>query len=87
MSEHINFGKVPPHNAEAEQTVLASCMIDHTAVEKVVNLLSYDDFYYEANKEIYDSIKQIHMQNIPVDAVTVFEELKKRGKIDYIGGV
>lgn len=86
MSEHINFGKVPPHNAEAEQTVLASCMIDHTAVEKVVNLLSYDDFYYEANKEIYDSIKQIHMQNIPVDAVTVFEEMKKRGKIDYIGG-
>ncbi|MDI9495890.1 MAG: replicative DNA helicase [Bacillota bacterium] len=82
----MNFGKVPPHNAEAEQTVLASCMIDHTAVEKVVNLLSYDDFYYEANKEIYDSIKQIHMQNIPVDAVTVFEELKKRGKIDYIGG-
>ena len=86
MSEIVNFGKIPPHNAEAEQTVLASCMIDHIAVEKVVNLLSYDDFYYEANKEIYDSIKQIHMQNIPVDAVTVFEELKKRGKIDYVGG-
>ena len=61
-------------------------MIDHIAVEKIVNLLSYDDFYYEANKEIYDSIKQIHLQNIPVDAVTVFEELKKRGKIDYVGG-
>ncbi len=86
MSDLINFGKVPPHNAEAEQTVLASCMIDHIAVEKVVNLLKYDDFYYEANKEIYDSIKQIHLQNIPVDAVTVFEELKKRGKIDYVGG-
>ncbi len=86
MSDIINLGKIPPHNAEAEQTVLASCMIDHLAVEKVVNLLSYDDFYYEANKEIYDSIKQIHLQNIPVDAVTVFEELKKRGKIDYVGG-
>jgi replicative DNA helicase len=86
MSDLINLGKVPPHNAEAEQTVLASAMIDHIAVEKIVNLLSYDDFYYEANKEIYDSIKQIHLQNIPVDAVTVFEELKKRGKIDYVGG-
>jgi replicative DNA helicase len=86
MSDIINLGKIPPHNTEAEQTVLASCMIDHIAVEKVVNLLSYDDFYYEANKEIYDSIKQIHLQNIPVDAVTVFEELKKRGKIDYVGG-
>lgn len=86
MSDLINLGKIPPHNAEAEQTVLASCMIDHEAVEKVVNLLKYDDFYFEANKEIYDSIKQIHLQNIPVDAVTVFEELKKRGKIEYIGG-
>lgn len=86
MSDLINLGKVPPHNAEAEQTVLASAMIDHVAVEKIINLLSYDDFYYEANKEIYDSIKQIHLQNIPVDAVTVFEELKKRGKIDYVGG-
>ncbi|HRC80272.1 MAG TPA: replicative DNA helicase [Sedimentibacter sp.] len=86
MSDLTNLGRIPPHNAEAEQTVLASCMIDHSAVEKVVNILKYDDFYFEANKEIYDSIKQIHMQNIPVDAVTVFEELKKRGKIDYIGG-
>jgi len=86
MSDLINLGKVPPHNAEAEQTVLASAMIDHVAVEKIVNLLSYDDFYYEANKEIFDSIKQIHLQNIPVDAVTVFEELKKRDKIGYVGG-
>lgn len=86
MSDLINLGKIPPHSAEAEQTVLASAMIDHIAVEKVINLLSYDDFYYEANKEIFDSIKQIHMQNIPVDILTVTEELKKRGKIDYIGG-
>lgn len=86
MSDLINFGKVPPHNIEAEQTVLASAMIDHIAVEKLVTLLSYDDFYYEANKEIYDSIKEIHMKNIPVDALTVSEELKKREKIEYIGG-
>jgi len=86
MSELMNLGKIPPHNSEAEQTVLASALIDHIAVEKIVNLLSNDDFYYEANKEIFDSIKQVHMQNIPVDALTVSEELKKRGKIDYIGG-
>jgi len=86
MAEIMNLGKVPPHNSEAEQTVLASALLDHIAVEKIVNLLSNDDFYYEANKEIYDSIKQVHMQNIPVDVLTVSEELKKRGKIDYIGG-
>lgn len=86
MSDLINLGKVPPHNAEAEQTVLASALIDHVAVEKVINLLKTDDFYFEANKEIFDSVKQVHIQNIPVDVLTVTEELKKRGKIDYIGG-
>ena len=86
MADLMNFGKVPPHNSEAEQTVLASALLDDTAVEKILNLLSTDDFYYEANKEIYESIKDVHMQNIPVDVLTVSEELKKREKIDYIGG-
>lgn len=86
MADLINLGKVPPHNAEAEQRVLASALIDHVAVEKVINLLSAEDFYFEANKEIFDCIKQVHMQNVPVDALTVTEELSKRGKIDYVGG-
>lgn len=86
MADLINFGKVPPHNSEAEQTVLASALIDDTAVEKILNLLNTDDFYYEANKEIFESIKDVHMQNIPVDVLTISEELKKREKIDYVGG-
>jgi replicative DNA helicase len=86
MSELTSFGKVPPHNAEAEQTVLASALLDHTAVEKIINLLNVEDFYYEANKEIFESIRDVNMQNIPVDALTVTEELKKREKLDYVGG-
>jgi replicative DNA helicase len=86
MSDLMNLGKIPPHNSEAEQTVLGAALIDHVAVEKTVDLLSNDDFYFEANREIFDSIKQVHSQNIPVDALTVSEELKKRGKIEYVGG-
>jgi replicative DNA helicase len=81
-----NLGKTPPHNSEAEQTVLGAALIDHVAVEKTVDLLNNEDFYFEANREIFDSIKQVHSQNIPVDALTVSEELKKRGKIEYVGG-
>ncbi len=86
MSDLKNLGKIPPHNSEAEQTVLGAALIDHIAVEKTVDLLSNEDFYFEANREIFDSIKQVHSQNIPVDALTVTEELKKRGKIEYVGG-
>lgn len=86
MSDLVNLGRVPPHNAEAEQTVLAAALIDSTAVEKILNLLKFDDFYYESNKEIFESIKHVHLENIPVDILTISEELKKREKIDYIGG-
>ncbi|WP_326906720.1 replicative DNA helicase [Sedimentibacter sp. MB31-C6] len=86
MSDLINLGKVPPHNLEAEQTVLGSALIDHVAVEKIINLLNTEDLYFEANREIFESIKQVHIQNIPVDVLTVTEELKKREKVDYIGG-
>jgi replicative DNA helicase len=86
MSDLMKLGKVPPHNSEAEQTVLGAALIDHVAVEKTVDLLNNEDFYFEANREIFDSIKQVHSQNIPVDALTVSEELKKRGKIEYVGG-
>ncbi len=86
MSDLMNLGKIPPHNSEAEQTVLGAALLDHVAVEKTVDLLNNEDFYFEANREIFDSIKQVHSQNIPVDALTVTEELKKRGKIEYVGG-
>jgi replicative DNA helicase len=86
MSDLINLGKVPPHSSEAEQTVLASALIDHFAVEKILSLLKMEDFYFDANKEIFDCIKEVHMQNIPIDILTVTEELKKREKIDFVGG-
>jgi replicative DNA helicase len=87
MSELMNLGKVPPHSQEAEQTVLGAALIDHFAVEKILNLLKTEDFYFDANKEIFDSIMEVHMQNVPVDVLTVTEELKKREKLDYVGGL
>ncbi len=87
MSEIVNFGKVPPHSLEAEQTVLGALMIDSTAIEKTLNIINAEDFYYEANSEIYDAIKTIYQFDIPVDIITVSDELKKRGKIDYVGGL
>ncbi len=87
MSEIASFGRVPPHSLEAEQTVLGALMIDSSAIEKTLNIINTDDFYYEANSEIFDAVKTIHQFDIPVDIITVSDELKKRGKLDYIGGL
>lgn len=87
MSEILNFGKVPPHSLEAEQTVLGALLMDGSAVEKTLNVILAEDFYYEANSEIFDAIKTVHQFDIPVDIITVTNELKKRGKLEQTGGI
>lgn len=87
MSEILNFGKVPPHSLEAEQTVLGALLMDGSAVEKTLNIILAEDFYYEANSEIYDAIKTVHQFDIPVDIITVTNELKKRSKLEQTGGI
>jgi len=87
LSEILNFGKVPPHSLEAEQTVLGALLMDGSAVEKTLNIILAEDFYYEANSEIFDAIKTVHQFDIPVDIITVTNELKKRSKLEQTGGI
>ncbi len=87
MSETLNFGKVPPHSLEAEQTVLGALLMDGSAVERTLNVIRAEDFYYEANSEIFDAIKTVHQFDIPVDIITVTNELKKRSKLEQTGGI
>ena len=61
--------------------------MDSSAVEKTLNIILAEDFYYEANSEIYDAIRTLHQFDTPVDIITVTNELKKRGKLDQTGGI
>lgn len=81
------FGKIPPHSSEAEQTVLGAMLIDKLALEKAINKLDAEDFYFEANKEIFDSAKEVNRNNKPVDLITINEELKRRGNVEFVGGL
>jgi len=78
---------VPPHSLEAEQTVLGALLMDGSAVERTLNVIRAEDFYYEANSEIFDAIKTVHQFDIPVDIITVTNELKKRSKLEQTGGI
>jgi len=86
MSENI-LGKVPPHSIEAEQTVLGAILIDEDALGVAVDKLKGEFFYYDGNKEIFEAAKKLSYNSIPVDLLTITEELKKRDKLDQIGGV
>ena len=81
------IGRIPPHSIEAEQSVLGSMIVDKAAINMAIELIRPDDFYREANGEIYKAIIDLFNKNEPVDLITLQEELKTRGSLEAIGGV
>jgi replicative DNA helicase len=78
--------RVPPHNLEAEESVLGSMMLSGEAIAAVVEVLKPSDFYRPAHQRIYDSVLAVYARGEPVDAITCVEELKRRQTIDEVGG-
>jgi replicative DNA helicase len=78
--------RVPPHNIEAEESVLGSMMLSAEAIAAVVEILKASDFYRPAHQRIYDAILAVYARGEPVDAITCVEELKRRQGLDDVGG-
>src|SRR5688572_1389002 len=79
--------RLPPHNLEAEQSVLGSLLIDRDAIIKVASFLRPDDFYTGANGLIYSGILDLYNRREPTDFVTLSDELQRRGQYDMAGGL
>lgn len=78
--------RIPPHNDEAEKSVLGSALLNKDALFDAVELLTEDDFYSEIHKEIFAAIKELYRRSSPVDTLTVSEEIKKRNSLELVGG-
>lgn len=82
-----SFDRTPPQDLEAEQSVLGGMMISKDAIADVVEQIRGVDFYKPAHESVYDAIIDLYGRGEPADAVTVADELTKRGEIGRIGGV
>jgi len=78
--------KVPPHDAQAEKSVLGAVLIDSSAMNLVVEFLKPDHFYLPEHKLIFSSMLTLFEKQQPVDLVTLQSELKKDGALKKIGG-
>jgi replicative DNA helicase len=84
--------RVPPHNKEAEQAVLASVLIDEQALDKVIDKLKPEDFYLPGHQYLFARVLKLQEMGKPVDAVTLLgsmtdEELTKAGGVDYVSSL
>jgi replicative DNA helicase len=79
--------RLPPHNLEAEQSVLGSLLIDRDAVIRIASSLKPEDFYLPANGSIYQAILDLYNRREPTDMLTLTDELGRRNQLDQIGGL
>jgi len=77
---------VPPHSVESEVAVLGAMLLDNSAISKVLEMVTKDNFYIEKNKVIFECIVQMFERGVQVDVLTLAEELKRRTKYEFVGG-
>lgn len=76
-----------PHNKEAEQSVLGSMLLNQECVTAAFETLEDKDFYIEANKKIFTAMSTLFNRNVPIDLVTVSEELTAMSALEAVGGI
>lgn len=79
--------KMLPHNLEAEQAVLGCILLDNIAQADIFPIMSDDDFYSDAHKEIYNCMLKIYQRSVPVDFVTLAAQLETDKILEKVGGI
>ncbi len=85
IPEHLK-DKVPPHNAEAEQACLGAVLLDPESVAEVLRFLRPEDFYVNANREVFAGIISLYEKGQKADLITLTDELRLLGTLERAGG-
>ncbi len=82
----LSPGRVPPHDLDAEMSVIGSVLLDPLSVAKVLQFLHPEDFYRENNGQIYRAALDLFAAGEPIDNVTLAAQLQTMGLLDRVGG-
>src|SRR5512141_3159608 len=75
-----------PHSREAEEAVVGAVLINPEVYYDVAQFLQADDFYIHRHRWIWEAFASLHEQRIPIDLLTIGEELDRRGQLSEVGG-
>lgn len=86
VPEYGGTDRTPPQDVQAEQSVLGAMLLSKDAIGDVAEIVRGHDFYRPAHEQIYSAIVDLYGRGEPADAITVADELAKRGELGKIGG-
>jgi len=80
------YGKLPPQAKELEEAVLGAIMLEKSAFDAVVEILKPECFYVESHQRIFKAMQGLATKSMPIDLLTVVEELRSREELEITGG-
>ncbi len=80
------LGRIPPHNLEAEQSILGALFLDQDTMLKVGDILRPEDFYKDSHRIIFETMVELFERHEPVDLLTVGNRLDEKGTLKNVGG-
>ncbi len=78
--------KVPPHNLDAEQSVLAGVLINNEAINQILDVLTAEAFYREAHTHLFEGMIHLYNNDQPIDLITLSQHLKEKNLLEKTGG-
>src|SRR5262245_38609020 len=78
--------KVPPQSLDAEESVLGGVLVDAHALDRIVEVMSVDDFYRETHRKIFRAMLSLSEKGEPIDLITLTDALRSRGELQDVGG-
>ena len=80
------FDRVPPHNLEAEQSLIGAMLISSDAIAEIFEDIKAEAFYSEAHQRIFETAVDLYAKGEPVDPITLAESLSSKGYLESCGG-
>jgi replicative DNA helicase len=81
-----DFERMPPHDVAAEQCALGGMLLSKDAISDVIEVIRAGDHYRPAHQIVHEAILDLYARGEPADAITVANELGRRGELPRIGG-
>src|SRR6476659_6761481 len=80
------YGKVPPQARDLEEAILGAIMLEKGAFDTIIEILKPECFYADAHQLIFKAFQSLAQKSMPIDMLTVVEELKTKEELDAVGG-
>lgn len=82
----LMYGKIPPQAKEIESAILGAILLERGSFDVASEIVKADSFYLPANQKIFGSMEVLSKKGLPIDLLTICEELRKIEELEMVGG-